>query len=86
MADPAEHAGPKSLWSSPDAFPIVPDDAIDLPQIVRAIRATGAGAVKVTTWAGNERTLAFEDSETRYISCKRVWATGTTATGLEGMT
>ena len=80
----ANHA---SALDSPaeDVFPITPNDTIDLALATRAIRASGAGNVVVITVAGNERTCAFTAGETRAIRATRVKATGTTATGLEGM-
>ena len=68
-----------------DVFPITPNDSTDLAVATRAIRASGAGNVVLVTVAGNERTCAFAAGETRPIRATRVKATGTTATGLEGM-
>lgn len=68
-----------------DSFPITPSDTVDLAVPVRAIRATGAGNVVAVMQNGQQRTLAFAPGETRYLKVKRVLATSTTATGLEGM-
>lgn len=68
-----------------DVFAISPDDNTDLAVATRAIRANGAGDVVLVTMAGNECTCKFADGETRAIRATRVKATGTTATGLEGM-
>lgn len=70
---------------SPDSFPIIPADGQPLARGVRAIRATVGGIVDVTTAAGQRRAMNFADSETRYVAVVKVWAAGTTATGLEGM-
>lgn len=68
-----------------DVFPITPDDASDLAVATRAIRADTGGDVVLVTMSGNERTCRFSDGETRPIRATRVKATGTTASGLEGM-
>lgn len=73
-----------------DVYPLVAGagnmaDATDLTVPIRGIRATVAGNVKVTTAAGNARVLAFLAGETRWVVCGRVWVTGTTATGLDGI-
>jgi hypothetical protein len=68
-----------------DVFPITPDDDQDLAVATRAIRADTGGVVVLVAMAGPERTCRFADGETRAIRAKRIKATGTTATGLEGM-
>lgn len=84
------------LGSSPDSYPIVPSDIADLPSgFVRSIRATGAGDVVCVTAGSRKaggvalpnttRTLKFLAGERRDVIILRVFATGTTATGLEGM-
>jgi hypothetical protein len=67
-----------------DIFPITPSDSLDLPTAVRAIRANTAGAIVVTMRSGQQRTLNFAAGETRVGRFIRVWATSTTATGIEG--
>lgn len=68
-----------------DVIAISPSDATDLPYRVYAIRATGAGNVVIDTAEGIQRTLAFAAGETRHVIADKVYATDTTATGLEGM-
>lgn len=66
-------------------YAITPDDGNDLPIRIRAIRATIAGNVAIIGADGIAATCAFIAGETRAIRVTRVKATGTTATGLEGM-
>lgn len=68
-----------------DVFLISPNNDVDLAKVTRAIRANTAGDVVVVTVAGSTVTLKFAAAETRPIRVVRVKATGTTATGLEGM-
>lgn len=70
---------------SPDSYPIIPSDTQNLPRGVRAIRATVGGIVHCRTAADQERLMNFADGETRYVAVVKVWADGTTASGLEGM-
>lgn len=63
----------------------VKSDTVNLTTPVRRIRANVAGAVKLRTWANNDVVTNFLAGETREIFARRIWATGTTATGLEGM-
>lgn len=88
VIDFAAYTGVNSLSpTSPDVIPLdaILSDTVDLAAPVRGIRATVAGNVKVTTAAGNARVMAFLAGETRRVACTRVWLTGTTATGLDGL-
>ncbi|MFA6064060.1 MAG: hypothetical protein WC736_15835 [Gallionella sp.] len=60
-------------------------DTTNLAQMVRWIRVSGAGNVKITGYDGVAATLAFLAGETRFVAATRIWTTGTTATGIEGM-
>lgn len=67
------------------AFSVTPSDTVDLVNATRAIRATTAGNIKVTMVDGSTPTCAFAAAETRQLMATRIWSTGTTATGIEGM-
>jgi len=64
---------------------VTPSDTADLIKTVRAIRANTAGTVKITAIDGTAPTLNFYAGETRPVAATRIWLTGTTATGIEGM-
>ncbi|MFN9395145.1 MAG: hypothetical protein ACK6BN_04625 [Pseudanabaena sp.] len=68
-------------------FPITPNDSNDLSQMTREMFFAGAGNVRVT-WAGQPdgtfSTHAVLAGERVAWRVSRVWATGTTATGIEG--
>lgn len=70
---------------SSDSFPVTPSDTVNLSRSVRALRCNTGGIVHVTTAAGVERYMNFADSETKYVAILKVWAAGTTASGIEGM-
>jgi hypothetical protein len=67
-----------------DMFDITPGDSENLAQPVRALRVGGAGDLHVITRSGSERTIAVLDGEVITCGILKVFATGTTATGLLG--
>lgn len=71
------------MGASRDAASVTPSDSADLANYSQAIRANTSGTIKITTAADNPVTLNFLAGETRYIIAKRIWATGTTCTGIE---
>lgn len=66
-------------------FAVTPSDTLELAHPSRAIRVTVAGNVKITGADGVATVCAFAAGETRPIRAHLIWATGTTATGIEGM-
>lgn len=81
------YSNPEAMMpgSAIGGFEITPDDDNDLAIYTRAIRASGAGNIKITGVDGNTWIAAFLAGETRPIRAKRVWDEDTTATGIEGM-
>lgn len=73
--------GPAASWITLDSLL---SDTVDLPQLIRAIRADVAGNVAVVTLDGVSHTMPFTAGETRTVLAKRIKSAGTTATGLEG--
>jgi hypothetical protein len=67
-----------------DCFPITPNDGADLAVTVRGLIVATAGAVKITNAAGNTVTLTLPAGQFS-LGIKRVWSSGTTATGLTGL-
>lgn len=69
-----------------DLVPVTPSNTVDLAKPGRAIRCknTGtAGALRLLSWDGVERTTDIAPGEVLTVACRRIFATGTTATGLE---
>ncbi len=64
---------------------ITPDDAADLPETVTALNVATPGAVRVTTLDGSTATLSIHPGQAFPVSVRRVWLTGTTATGIRGL-
>lgn len=63
-------------------------NTVNLSDPIRQIKCAGtgvAGNVSIRTLAGFTRTFPISPGETWNIQCDRVFATGTTATGLWGI-
>jgi hypothetical protein len=64
---------------------IVPDDGADLPQVVAGLNVATPGTVRVTTRDGSTGSVFVEAGIVFPIRARRVWATGTSATGIRGL-
>jgi hypothetical protein len=65
--------------------PVTPDDATDLPMPSRALNVAQEGMVRVTTTGGSTATLYIGAGSGFPVRVTRVWATGTTATGITAL-
>ncbi len=61
---------------------ITPSDTEDLPVASRALNVATEGVVRVTTVGGDTASIVVLAGVPFPIRCARVWATGTTATGI----
>lgn len=76
----------ESLSSPPShVLDVTPDDTTDLPVASRALNVAETGTVQVTTVGGTTATVTIAAGSTFPIRAQRVWATGTTATGIMAM-
>lgn len=66
------------------AFAITPNDSTDLSEITLSLWVSVAGAVKVTLFDNSTVTYANLTAGRHPLRVKRVWSTGTAATGLVG--
>ncbi len=66
-----------------DCFPVNPNDNADLAVLPRRLLIATGGTLKVTTLAGNTVQLTVPAGEFR-CAVKRVFATGTAASGITG--
>lgn len=82
MANPA---GQSSAFVALDIVPITPSDTVDLDVVPRELRASGSGTLRVTTFAGAVRNTRIVADVPLPLAVRRVHATGTTATGIEGL-
>jgi hypothetical protein len=85
MSDP--FATYQSGLSSPakHLFDVVPDDGADLSVACRALNVSGSGTVRVTSVGGEIVSVSVAAGIAFPVRCSRVWATGTTATGIVAM-
>ena len=67
------------------ACDITPNDAADLAQVTKARNVATPGTVRVTTLDGSVADLMVHPGQAFPICARRVWLTGTTATGLRGL-
>ena len=69
---------------SPPTFgaSVTPDDGADLAVPSRAINVAQAGSVRVTTLGGDTVTVFVAAGGVFPLRASRIWATGTTATGI----
>lgn len=66
-------------------FSIIPDDAADLPHATVALNVATPGRVRVTTIDGSTGDVEIHPGHAFPIRARRVWLTGTTATGIRGL-
>lgn len=66
-------------------FDVIPNDLVDLPNVATALNVATPGTVYVTTTDGSEGSVSIHPGQPFPICVKRVWQTGTTATGITGL-
>lgn len=64
---------------------VTPDDSLDLTFSTRALSVSQAGFVRVTTVGGDTGDVYIAAGVPFPLRVIRVWATGTTATGICGL-
>lgn len=67
-------------------LPITPSDSADISETSRAINVATSGALRVTTVGGTTATIHVAAGIAFPIRVSRIWATGTTATGIVALT
>lgn len=67
-------------------FEVIPDDATDLPHTTLALNVRTPGVVRVTTADGSISDVSIFPGHPFALRVQRVWQTGTTATGIRGLT
>ncbi len=61
---------------------VTPDDGADIAVVSRALNVASAGTVRVTTVSGDIGTVYVAAGITFPIRARRIWSTGTTASGI----
>lgn len=62
--------------------PVTPSDSTDLPRSGRGLNVASTGDVRVTTVEDTTATVHIAAGIAFPVRVRRVWATGTTATGI----
>jgi hypothetical protein len=68
-----------------DYAPVTPDDSDDLPNIAASLFVEGSGAVSFISVKGENRTVNVPDFGWIICGVRRVFSTGTTATGIHAV-
>ena len=66
-------------------FDISPNDTADLEQVTTALNVATPGTVRVTMVDGSEADVLIHPGIAFPIRARRVWLTGTSATGIRGL-
>lgn len=61
---------------------VTPNDSTDLPRAGRALNVAATGSVRLTTVDGTTDTVYVAAGVAFPVRARRIWATGTTATGI----
>ena len=83
--NPFQSRTPALSGPATDALPVTPSNSADLAQVAIALYVEAGGTVVVDTVAGQTRTLTIADFSILPLGVRRVWATGTTATGIHAL-
>ena len=85
MSDPYELHEPGLESPATILAAVTPSDSTDLAQPTRALNVATSGTVQVTTTGGSTATVYVAAGIGFPVRAVRVWATGTTATGIVAM-
>lgn len=66
-------------------FDITPSDSANLSHVTLALNVASPGTVRVTTLDGSISDVSIHPGHAFPIRARRVWLTGTTATGIRGL-
>ncbi len=82
MTNPFENRSPSLNGPATDLLPVTPGDGDDLPAVALALYVETGGSLRITTIAGNERSVSVADFSILPVGVRRVHATGTSASGI----
>lgn len=82
MSDPFANVTPGLESPATHLAAVTPNDSQDLTSASRGINVSGTGTVRVTTVGGDTATVYIAAGSAFPIRVTRIWATGTTATGI----
>ena len=85
MTDHFAHCVPGLESPASHLEEVIPSDTANLSNVSRALNVAISGAVRITTCGGDIATVTIAAGTAFPVRACRVWATGTTATGIVAM-
>jgi hypothetical protein len=82
MTNPFKNRVPSVSGPAPDMMPVTPADGADLSTVAVSLYVETGGTVVFTSAAGMVRTVNVADHSYLLVGVIKVWATGTTASGI----
>lgn len=67
-------------------YDVTPDDAADLPRPSVALNVATPGTVRLTTVGGTTSDVTVHPGQVFQVRARRIWQTGTSATGIRALT
>lgn len=86
MSNPFSGRAPSLNGPVNDIVPVTPNDGVDLADVAVAIYVETGGTLTVTTEAEQIRTVTLSDNAILPVGVRRVFATGTSASGIHAFT
>ncbi|TNE67716.1 spike base protein, RCAP_Rcc01079 family [Celeribacter ethanolicus] len=83
MTNPFKNRMPSLNGPAHDLVPVTPSDSADLPDTALALYVETAGTLVYTSVAGEQRTTKVAAFSILPVGVNRVFATGTTASGIQ---
>ena len=85
MTNPFLNRTPPLSGPATDILPVTPDDVTELPHVALALYVETGGVVAFVTLHGETRQVTVADFAILPVACRRVNATGTSASGIHAM-
>lgn len=85
MSDPFASYSPSMDGPASKLVTVTPNDTTDLSMFIRGLSVTGSGLVRVTTVDDTEGTVYVIAGSVFPVRVRKVWASGTDATGIVGL-
>ena len=85
MSDPFQNHSQSLQSPATLLLTITPSDTADLAQPSRALNVATSGLVRLTTTGGSTATVFIAAGTAFPLRAARIWATGTSATGIVAM-
>ena len=85
MTNPFASRTPPLSGPATDIVPVTPDDSTELAHVALALYVETGGSLSLVTLHGQSRQVLVADHAILPVACRRVNATGTTASGIHAM-